>query len=132
MTNPSPPIPYIHQPHMVHAAVIPNGETNQAEDDSEAEVTLHEAHDIRKAQILDNRNFHILSFLFNTLCSGIMPPSSLFRGQRFFSGFSRYIYMEWVLHLRMMAQPFPGVPYEALQSLPFVVRQADSVNQSHR
>lgn len=77
---------------MVHAAVIPNGETNQAEDDSEAEVTLHEAHDIRKAQILDNRNFHILSFLFNTLCSGIMPPSSLFRGQRFFSGFSRYIY----------------------------------------
>lgn len=83
MTNPSPPIPYIHQPHMVHAAVIPNGETNQAEDDSEAEVTLHEAHDIRKAQILDNRNFHILSFLFNTLCSGIMPPSSLFRGNDF-------------------------------------------------
>lgn len=54
MTNSSPPIPYIHQPHMVHAAVIPNGETNQAEDDSEAEVALHEAHDIRKAQIFES------------------------------------------------------------------------------
>ena len=45
------------------------------------------------AQRNNNRNFHLNFFLFNTLCSGIMPPLSLFRVQRFLPGFSRYIYI---------------------------------------